>query len=246
MRLFGLIGFPLSHSFSSEYFARKFSDNHITDAAYKLFPIDQIGYLAELLAQNPELVGLNVTIPHKVNVIPFLDELSTEAAVIGAVNCVKITRAGSKVHLKGYNTDVTGFAESLKPLLKTWHTKALVLGSGGASKAVCHGLKLLGISFDVVSRNAETGRLTYTNLDEALLASHQLIVNTTPMGMYPAVDSFPPIPYEFLGEKHLLFDLVYNPVETIFMKKGLEYGATVKNGYEMLVLQAERSWEIWN
>jgi len=247
MRLFGLIGYPLSHSFSATYFARKFADENISDTDYRLFPITDIAGLSDLLISKPGLLGFNVTIPYKIAVLPYLDQLSDEARGVGAVNCVKIERNGTDVKLTGYNTDIFGFRESLLPYLKPHHTKALVLGTGGAAKAVCYTLQQLGISFSLVSRNADTpGMLNYRQLTQNIISEHLLIINTSPVGMYPHTDACPEIPYRFLTPRHVLYDLVYNPAETKFMQQGMKAGAEVSNGLRMLELQAEKSWEIWN
>lgn len=246
---YGLIGFPLGHSFSKKFYDSKFEKERIAGVSYGLYEIPEIDFFAAILEQEQALMGVNVTIPHKVAVMGFVDELSPEASAIGAVNCIRIERKqGLKPYLTGYNTDVYGFVNSLKPLLKPWHTQALILGNGGAAKAVRYGLTQLGILFSTVSRQTveTTDFLTYDQLDQELIRSHTLIINTTPLGTFPAVESFPDIPYAFLNEQHLLYDLVYNPEKTTFLKKGEEQGAHIKNGYEMLVLQAERNWEIWN
>lgn len=244
MHLFGLIGFPLAHSFSKDYFSKKFIAEKITHASYENFPIRTIDKLHQLLNNNPELLGLNVTIPYKELVIPFLDEIDPKARAIGAVNVIKIDTE-SDMKLIGYNTDVDGFTQSLKPLLRLWHKKALILGTGGASKAVAYGLKQLGIDFQYVSREAGRG-LTYENLTKEIIEEHTLIINTTPLGMWPDVDYSPNIPYEHLHGEHLLFDLVYNPAKTLFLAKAEENGASIKNGLEMLQIQAEKAWDIWN
>ena len=247
MRLYGLIGYPLSHSFSAAYFARKFADENIADSDYQLFPITGISELSDLLVSRPELLGFNVTIPYKIAVLPFLHQLSAEARAVGAVNCVKVERNGADVKLTGHNTDIFGFRESLLPLLKPQHKQALVLGTGGAAKAVCYTLKQLDINITLVSRKSdEAGVLTYQQLSPDVLSDHLLIINTTPAGMYPNTETCPEIPYQYLTRDHILYDLVYNPTETLFMKKGLEAGAVVSNGLRMLELQAEKSWEIWN
>lgn len=248
MRLFGLIGFPLGHSFSAGYFASKFQNEGISDAAYRNFPIENIETLPEILLANQNLLGLNVTIPYKEKVIPFLNEIDQEARNVGAVNTIKIVRntGNTGIHLKGYNTDVYGFAISLDEVLHKDVKKALVLGTGGASKAILYSLLTRGIPSRVVSRNPSEGQLSYTDLDEKIISEHLLIVNTTPVGTFPEVNRAPDLPYGLLGNSHVLYDLVYNPEETLFMKKGEERGASVKNGYQMLVEQAERSWEIWN
>lgn len=239
MRLFGLIGFPLSHSFSKGFFADKFSKENIAGCVYENFPIPSIEEFPGLWRQYEELEGLNVTIPYKQAVIPYLDELSDAAKAIGAVNCIRRKNG----RLTGNNTDVTGFSRSLQPLLQPHHTKALILGTGGAAKAVKYSLSQLGIQYTEVSRS---GPVPYEALTEAIMREHTLIVNTTPLGMYPNEIDAPPIPYEFTGAQHLYYDLIYNPAETQFMKNGAAQGAAVKNGHEMLVLQAEASWEIWN
>ena len=242
MRLFGLIGYPLSHSFSKKYFTEKFEKEEITECRYDLFPLKTIGELPSLLKNYPELEGLNVTIPYKKQVVPFLHTTHIPAG-LDACNCINIT--GDK--LVGYNTDITGFEKSLRPLLKSYHRKALVLGNGGATSAVTFVLKKLGIDFNIVSRKIHDGSsLTYKKLNEKLIKESNLIINTTPLGMHPDMDDCPDIPYQFISDKHLLYDLVYNPAETLFLQKGKERGATIKNGEEMLMLQAEESWRIWN
>ncbi len=244
MRKFGLIGKTLVHSFSKKYFTEKF-EREAVDANYELYSMANVDSLRQFV-QEHSLCGLNVTIPYKQDVIPLLDEIDSEAQMVGAVNVIKIKREGERLCLKGFNTDVVGFRNSLKPLLKPWHTSALVLGTGGASKAVLYVLENLGIAARCVSRQKREGMLTYETLDADVMRRNTLIVNTTPLGTFPNVDTCPDIPYRLLTEKHLLFDLVYNPEQTLFMKKGLQNGAAVKNGYEMLVGQAEASWRIWN
>ena len=246
MKKYGLIGFPLTHSFSKRFFTEKFEKENV-DASYENFEIDDISWFPEVVRNNPKLTGLNVTIPHKQAVIPFLNELDEAAEKVGAVNTVKISRIGDNIHLKGFNTDTWGFETTLKPLLKSHHKKALILGTGGASKAIKYVLNKLGIGFISASiEELQENEIRYKEIDEKMLAERLLIINATPLGTYPKTETFPPIPYEFLTEQHLLFDLVYNPKETQFMKKGKEKGATVKNGYEMLVQQALKSYEIWN
>lgn len=244
MRKFGLIGKTLVHSFSKKYFTEKF-EREAVDANYELYSMANVDSLRQFV-QEHSICGLNVTIPYKQDVIPLLDEIESEAQMVGAVNVIKIKREGERLCLKGFNTDVVGFRNSLKPLLKPWHTSALVLGTGGASKAVLYVLENLGIAARCVSRQKREGMLTYETLDADVMRRNTLIVNTTPLGTFPNVDTCPDIPYRLLTEKHLLFDLVYNPEQTLFMKKGLQNGAAVKNGYEMLVGQAEASWRIWN
>ncbi|UKJ08146.1 shikimate dehydrogenase family protein [Solitalea lacus] len=247
MKKFGLIGYPLSHSFSKKYFTEKFLKMGLSDHQYDLYPIEQAEMLQEILDNNPEIRGINVTIPHKIAVIPLLSRVDDSAKGVGAVNVIKVERDSNGMPiLIGYNSDVYGFRESLKPLLKPHHKKALILGTGGASKAVEYALKELNIEYRFVSREGDINKLIYSELDEATLNEYTVIVNCSPLGTYPNVESCPAIPYEFLTSNHLLFDLVYNPEETLFMKKGKEHGAAVKNGLEMLHLQAERAWAIWN
>ncbi len=242
MRLFGLIGYPLSHSFSKKYFTEKFEKEEITECRYDLFPLKTIQELSILLQQQPELEGLNITIPYKKKVFSFLDTSHIPEG-IDACNCINITDG----KLAGYNTDVTGFEKSLKPLLKTFHKKALVLGNGGATAAVIYVLQKLNIQFEIVSRKKHSGSaFTYSDLDKSIMTENLLIINTTPLGMFPETDTCSDIPYQFITEKHLLYDLVYNPAKTLFLQKGEERGATIKNGEEMLILQAEESWRIWN
>ena len=308
---YGLLGYPLGHSFSRAYFNNKFATEGI-DAEYLNFELQSVEELPQLLAEHPRLRGLNVTIPHKQAVIPLLDELSDEARAIGAVNVIRIERQESgtaKPYLKGFNSDVIGFVESIRPLLQPHHKRALVLGTGGASKAVCRGLEKLGIEWRYVSRKRQTatpapapdgpitapsaspkspitvpsgspegpltpkapapdgpitvpsaspknpitvpsgspeGPLTYSDLTPSFIADYTVIVNCTPLGMFPRIDSSPELPYAALSKHHLLFDLVYNPGITQFMRQGRRFGATVKNGLEMLHLQADASWDFWN
>jgi shikimate dehydrogenase len=260
MKQYGLIGFPLSHSFSKKYFTQKFEDENITDAVYDLYTLEHIKDLQDLLDANPGLLGLNVTVPHKKNVLKYLDWIEHDARTAGAVNCIRITKEspvqaafsgevgveGHDFMLEGFNTDLYGFEMSLKPLLKHHHTDALVLGDGGAAQAVRCVLENLDIAYKVVTRKPHPGNLLFKDLKAKHIKEHLLIINTTPLGTAPNVDECPPIPYEAITADHLLYDLVYNPPETLFLRKGGEHGATVKNGYEMLVLQAEKSWEIWN
>lgn len=247
MDKYGLIGYPLKHSFSISYFNEKFQSENI-DAEYVNFEIPRIEDFMEVVEENPNLRGLNVTIPYKEQVIPYLDELDKDTAKIGAVNVIKIIPQGKgDVKLVGYNSDIVGFTRSIEPLLQSHHVKALILGTGGASKAVFHGLANLGIEATFVSRTKKSNDiLTYQELTPEIMQEHTVIVNTTPLGMYPNVDACPDIPYDQLTPNHLLYDLLYNPHETLFMKKGMEREATVKNGLEMLLLQAFVSWEIWN
>jgi shikimate dehydrogenase len=241
-RLFGLIGYPLSHSFSKGYFTAKFEREGISDARYELFPLEDISQFPELVAEHDDLCGLNVTIPYKTAVIPYLDELEEEAKAIGAVNTILFTDGKSK----GFNTDVFGFQESFSRKLQSHHQRALVLGTGGASKAVAYALKQLGISFQYVSRTASSEAIAYEQVTEAMLSEYHILINTTPLGMYPKVEELPSLPYTALSESHYLYDLVYNPSLTAFLEKGIAVGATTENGLDMLHLQAEKAWEIWN
>lgn len=243
MRLFGLIGYPLTHSFSKRYFTKKFEQDGLTDCRYELFPLESMGAFPGLLQTHPGLEGLNVTVPYKKHVLSYLDSRASIPAGLDACNCIRI-RDGRK---EGFNTDHTGFEKSLLPLLKPHQRQALVLGNGGATAAVVFVLKKLGIAYGIVSREKHHGSThTYAELDETLVKSHPLIINTTPLGMFPQVNERPPIPYQYITEDHLLYDLVYNPEKTLFLQKGEERGAAIKNGEEMLVLQAEESWRIWN
>ena len=246
MQKYGLIGYPLGHSFSKNYFNQKFESENI-DATYLNFEIPNIKDLKTVLKENPELNGLNVTIPYKEQVIPYLDDLDEDARLIGAVNVIKFTKGLFGKKLKGYNSDIIGFTQSIQPLLQPHHQKALILGTGGASKAVYHGLKNLGIESIFVSRTHKADdMLTYEELTPKIMAEYTIIVNCTPVGMFPKVDFCPNIPYELLTPNHLLYDLLYNPNVTLFMKKGEAQGAVVKNGLEMLLLQAFAAWEIWH
>ncbi|MEO6613185.1 MAG: shikimate dehydrogenase [Chitinophagaceae bacterium] len=241
MRLFGLIGYPLSHSFSAKYFTAKFEKEDITECSYELFPLRTIDELSFLLRDQPGLEGFNITVPYKKQVMRFLDE-SRVPDGLDACNCVNIN--GGK--LTGYNTDITGFEISLKPLLRAHHKKALILGNGGATLAVAFVLRKFGIDFTIVSRTPEGPILGYSAITGKIMKEHTLIINTTPLGQYPGENSCPAIPYGSVSDKHLLYDLVYNPAKTLFLVKGEERGAVIKNGEEMLILQAEESWRIWN
>lgn len=244
MRKFGLIGYPLGHSFSKKYFTTKFENEKI-DARYDLYELDKLEKF-ENLKHSSDLYGLNVTIPYKEKIIGFVDELDDTAKKIGAVNVIKFIRTESQLKLKGYNSDAVGFEKSLQPLLKSHHSKALILGTGGASKAVKYVLDNLGISSVFVSRNPSENMLSYQQIDKKILNDYKLIINASPVGTFPNVNQCPDIPYQFLDSSHVLYDLVYNPAETLFMKKGKERGATVCNGEAMLIGQAEAAWEIWN
>ncbi len=241
MRRFGLIGRDISYSFSPGYFKSKFDTLGLADCSYEIFDLPDIDKLPEILSKNT-LSGLNVTIPYKTAICPYLDELDADAAEIGAVNTICFTKTG----LKGYNTDVIGFVNSLGPLLLPTDKAALILGTGGAAQAIAFGLTKLGIDYRFVSRSSGEGNLRYEELESATLKSFQILINTTPLGTYPQVQEAPRIPYKFLTRSHLLYDLIYNPELTAFLKSGQKAGARIKNGLEMLHLQAEASWEIWN
>ncbi|MEO5891195.1 MAG: shikimate dehydrogenase [Ferruginibacter sp.] len=244
MKLYGLIGYPLGHSFSKQYFTEKFAREGLTDCFFEAFAIKSIDDFPGVLAANPLLKGLGVTIPYKEQVLRFVDEMSEEVKFIGATNSIKIT--GNK--LVAYNTDIIGFEESFRKGLGPMHTKALILGTGGASKAVQYVLKKIGIDFLVVTRNEalKDGFISYNNIDEQIINECKVIINCTPAGMYPNENIAPGIPYHLITAGHYLYDLVYKPASTLFLQKGEEKGATVQNGYEMLLIQAEASWIIWN
>ncbi len=245
-RLYGLIGRPLTHSFSERYFADKFAREGI-DASYVNFELQDIGDVMELVAEYPELAGFNVTIPYKRQILPYIDYLDPLAERVGAVNVVKIDYDGDEPIFRGYNSDVVGFEKSISPLIANRKgLQALVLGTGGASAAVCCALDNLGIEWTLVSRTPGEGRITYADLNASVMASHKLIVNTTPAGMYPEVDACPDIPYHLLDSDNICYDLIYNPERTLFMTKSAAQGAEVSNGLGMLYLQAEESWRIWN
>ncbi|MGL4630013.1 MAG: shikimate dehydrogenase family protein [Leadbetterella sp.] len=243
MRQFGLIGFPLGHSFSKKYFTQKFIDLGIDkEASFELFEIENIESLSNILHQNPNLKGFSITIPHKISILPYLQEIDHAAQAIGAVNSVKINSNGE---LKGYNTDYYGFKKSVLELIGDQKPKALVLGIGGAARAVTQALQDIGIDYKLVSRSLGKDTITYEEAKSHIL-THKLIVNCSPLGTFPKVEECPDIAYENLSNQHFLFDLVYNPEETTFLRKGKEKGAATRNGYDMLVFQAEKSWEIWN
>lgn len=243
MKLFGLIGYPLGHSFSKQYFTDKFEKENITGCTFEAFPIASIDEFPQLLKENPALRGLSVTIPYKEQVLRFIDELSPEVKAIGATNSIKIAEG----KLTAYNTDIAGFEKSFVKLLQPHHKKALVLGTGGASKAVQYVLHKLGIDFLTVTRNKEgkPGHITYHDIDEAVMKEYLVVINCSPAGMYPNDAIAPAIPYDLISKDHYLYDLVYKPAETLFLKNGKERGAVTENGYEMLLLQAEESWRIW-
>jgi shikimate dehydrogenase len=253
MKQYGLIGYPLSHSFSKKYFTEKFEKENIAGCEYNLFPIENINLLPQLILDNPTLFGLNVTIPYKESVIPFLDELDETAKAVGAVNCIEIKSHPSSPkgkRLVGYNTDVYGFRQSIKPFLEIQHERALILGTGGASKAVAFVLKNIGIDCYFVSREkkqeSSDKTFTYVELNENIINAFKLIVNCSPIGTYPNINDAPDIPYQFISPSHLLYDLVYNPPETEFLKRGKAKGASAVNGLSMLQQQAEEAWNVWN
>ncbi len=245
MEKYGLIGYPLVHSFSISYFNEKFKNENI-DAVYENYEIPTIEQFPEIIETNPELQGINVTIPYKEKVISYLDSISPEAREIGAVNVIKVVHKGKKIILKGYNSDVIGFTRSIEPLLEPFHKKALILGTGGAAKAIDFGLKSLKLETMKVSRSDKPGTIRYDQITPDMMKEWNVIVNCTPCGMYPHSDECPNLPYEAMDDHTLLYDLIYNPDETMFMSKGKEHGATVKNGLEMLLLQAFASWEFWH
>jgi shikimate dehydrogenase len=241
-KIFGLVGRNISYSFSAGYFQKKFAEKGLVYHRYLNFDVENIRELKQLIDETEGLKGLNVTIPYKEEVIPLLDSLSKKAAIIGAVNTIKITKKG----VKGYNTDHYGFRKALKPLLQPWHDKALILGTGGASKAVAFALREMKMEYDFVSRTATDVIYSYEDLTAEIFDEYQIIINTTPLGTYPSIEEYPPLDYSLFTDRHLAFDLVYNPEETAFLRKVKEYGAVTKNGYEMLVYQAEKAWKIWN
>jgi len=249
MKTYGLIGYKLDYSFSRNFFTEKFKNEKREDYEYINFEIDSINEFPELFKKDKTIYGLNCTIPYKEQIIPFLDEIDPEAASIGAINTIKIIRGKNQpLKLKGYNTDIYGFENSLKPLLKNYHKKALILGTGGASKAVKHILEKLNIEYLMATRkeNPETGKISYSQINKDIIDEFLLIVNTTPLGTYPNVKECADLPYQYITKKHLLYDLVYNPEITAFMQHGKDKGATIINGLKMLRLQAIKSWEIWN
>ena len=244
-KIFGLVGYPLGHSFSKKYFNEKFADENI-DAEYKNFEIEDINEVTDIINHN-DIFGLNVTIPHKISVIPLLSQIDPIAEAIGSVNVIKIIRTDNGIITRGYNTDAIGFTTSIKPLIQPHHRHALVLGTGGASKAVVYALQqLLGIDVQSVSRNPAPGIITYADLDSKIMESHTIVVNATPLGMYPHVETHPDIPYRLLSPQHLCFDLTYNPSVTTFMRLSSEFGAKTCNGKGMLIGQALAAWDIWN
>ena len=243
LKKFGLVGKNISYSFSKKHFTEKFSEVPFTDCVYENFSIDTVEEFPSILKNNLNLKGLNVTIPYKVAIIPYLDSLSKKASQIGAVNVIRFTKKGQ---LKGCNSDCFGFKKSLQPLLKEHHKKALILGTGGASKAIAFAFKQLNIEYKFVSRKVSDTSYLYSMLTESILNEYSIIVNCSPIGTHPNIEDAPNIPYQFISEKHLLYDLIYNPSETKFLQEGKRRGAQIKNGLQMLELQAEKSWEIWN
>ncbi len=256
MKTYGLIGYPLGHSFSKKYFTEKFEKENIQDCIYNLYPIENIHLFSQLINDNADLLGLNVTIPYKESVLPFLDELDDTAKGIGAVNCIKIladetktTGAIKNKKLIGYNTDAFGFRQSIKPFLERQHERALILGTGGASKAVAYVLMQIGVECFYVSRTKNSNKknqLTYDELNENVMNAFKLIINSSPVGTSPNITEAPQIPYQYISSGHLLYDLVYNPAETEFLKRGKQKGAATVNGLSMLQQQAEEAWRIWN
>ncbi len=246
MRKYGLIGFPLGHSFSEKYFTEKFLKENIPDCSYSNYPLENLDHFMDLINTAQELVGLNVTIPYKTQIIKFVDELDAEAEEIGAVNVLKIIRQPQQLRIFGYNSDVTGIRNTLLPFISKNVRNAVILGTGGSSKAVSHVLKKFGLNVSLVSREKKPGILTYSELTSELISETQVIVNTTPLGMFPNIDGKPPIDYSVLTKNHILFDLVYNPELTTFLKIGAAQGCTTLGGLNMLHLQAEKAWEIWN
>jgi shikimate dehydrogenase len=240
---YGLIGKNIDYSFSKQYFAKKFEAENLPNFTYENFDISDISELQSIVAETLYLKGLNVTIPYKESVFPFLDKINKKALAIGAVNTIKITK---KYKLKGYNTDYYGFKKSIKPYLKPHHKKALILGTGGASKAIAYALNKLDIEYKYVSRKPTSQQLSYDDLDAKLFSEFHLIINSTPLGTFPNIEEFPPLPYSLFTTKHLAFDVIYNPAETSFLHKAKTFGAKTLNGSQMLVFQAEKSWEIWN
>ncbi|RYY49697.1 MAG: shikimate dehydrogenase [Chitinophagaceae bacterium] len=242
MNLYGLIGYPLGHSFSKEYFNRKFETEGLVDYFFESFPLEDIRFFPDFLKTNPALKGLAVTIPYKEAVIPYLNQLTPEATEIGAVNCIEFLPG----ILKGHNTDVIGFRQSFERLLQPHHTKALILGTGGASKAAQYVLRQMNIPYLLVSRKPDDGMLMYEDVKGSLLREYPILVNCSPVGMHPLEQASPNISYQDLDDGNYLFDMIYKPAETVFLQQGKERGSVVKNGYEMLLLQAEANWKIWN
>lgn len=242
MKIYGLLGFPLSHSFSKSFFREKFEKEGISDCRYENFSVENIEKAVAYLKNLKKLSGFNITIPHKRNIMKFLDEASPVCRKIQSCNCVKITNGV----WSGHNTDITGFSESISPLLKPLHARALVFGTGGASRAITYALEELGVQYQLVSRKPSREVMTYDDLTPEIIHTHHILINTTPVGQFPDIEKAIPIPYEGITSMHLAYDLIYNPEETLFLKKAKSQGATVVNGKEMLIIQAEESWRIWN
>lgn len=240
---FALLGRNISYSFSKGYFTDKFNSENFVGCTYENFDIPEITGFPDVIKNTPDLKGLNVTIPYKETILPFLDKLSKKATLIGAVNTIKITKKGN---LKGYNTDYYGFKKSLQPLLLPHHKKALILGTGGASKGVAFALDELGITYTFVSRESTENTIDYNRINATTFDNYHIIINATPVGTSPDVEAFPLIPYEFFTNMHIAYDLIYNPAETQFLKKAKQQGAQIKNGHDMLIFQAEKAWKIWN
>ena len=246
-RIFGLTGFPLGHSWSKKYFEHKFRSENISEVSYEVFPTEKCEDILAWVIANKDLAGFNVTIPHKTAIMPLLHEIHPAAMETGAVNTVKVIRNGDQFRLIGFNTDIFGFESSIKPLLKSHHQAAIILGTGGAARAAAWVFKKLAVDFVFVSRNPQgLNQIHYKSIGKELLQDFHIIVNASPVGMWPDVSAKPALPYHLLGPKHLLFDMVYNPEQTAFLAEAQKYGAAVRNGLEMLHLQAEKSWEIWN
>lgn len=243
--MYGLVGYPVGHSFSAFFFNQKFEKENIAES-YNLFSVEKLDKIRKIITDNPDLKGFNVTIPYKTEIISYLDKITPEAAEIGAVNVVKIIRDKTNYYLLGTNTDAFAFKDSLLPFIDKKNFTALILGTGGASKAVSYALKKLGLNYKFVSRNPSLNQLGYNDLDENLINNFRIIVNTTPLGMFPSTERCPELPYNELNANHLCYDLIYNPPLTLFLKKCLEAGAYIKNGKQMLELQALKSWELWN
>ncbi len=240
---FGLIGRNIDYSFSRTYFGQKFEAELFQDNTYENFDLESIDAFPQLIANHPDIKGLNVTIPYKETIIPYLDELSKKAHDIGAVNVIRFKKNGKR---KGYNSDWYGFKKALRPLLKEHHKKALILGTGGAAKAVAFALEKMGISYAYVSRNEYPNAIRYEHLNETIFDNYTIIINCTPLGTFPNIEACPPLPYHLFNANHIAFDLIYNPAKTQFLQQAEEQGATIQNGYTMLVFQAEKAWEIWN
>lgn len=247
MRIFGLIGYPLGHSYSKQYFDRKYLTEKITDCRFENFPLEDISLLNELIIKNPECVGFNVTIPYKSRIMEYLDWIEPRAREIGSVNCIKVEREGDRCIRMGFNTDMPAFRETLRMFVPDAGIScALVMGSGGAAKSVCHALRETGIEPVIISRSKGKGKLTYDTLSDEIIRKNRLIVNTTPLGMWPETEASPPLPYHSITSDHILYDLIYNPEMTTFLKKGAEAGAKIISGLHMFHIQAELSWKIWN